>query len=73
MRTFYQSLYGEPMIWLRSLKVDSIESWTNFHAAFLKYWGENKYFDQYLIELNALKRKEDIVLTTFKRRFHGFY
>jgi hypothetical protein len=57
MRTFYQSLYGEPRIWLRSLKVDSIESWTDFHAAFLKYWGENKYFDQYLIELNALKRK----------------
>ena len=73
MRTFYQSLYGEPRICLRSLKVDSIESWTDFHAAFLKYWGENKYFDQYLIELNSLKRKEDEFITMSNRRFHNFY
>jgi len=34
MGTFYQSLYGEPMIWLRSLKVYSIESWIDFHVHF---------------------------------------
>jgi hypothetical protein len=25
MRTFYQSLYEEPRIWIRSLKINSIE------------------------------------------------
>jgi hypothetical protein len=73
MRKFYQSLYGEPWIWIRSLNINSIESWTDFCVAFLKYWGEKNYFDQYLIELNSFKRKEDEVVTTFNRRFHNFY
>jgi hypothetical protein len=32
-----------------------------------------KKIDQYLIELNSLKRKEDEALTMFNMRFHIFY
>jgi hypothetical protein len=72
-RIFCKSLFGDASFWFINLEACSIGSWTFFHVVFLKYWGERKYFDQYLIELNALKRKEDIVLITFKRRFHSFY
>jgi hypothetical protein len=42
MRTFYQCLYEETSLWIRILKVDSIESWTDFNATILKCWGEKK-------------------------------
>jgi hypothetical protein len=73
MRIFCKYLFGDVALWFRNLEACSIGSWTDFHDTFLRYWGENKSFDQYLIELNALKRKEDEVLTTFNIIFHSFY
>ena len=57
------------MVW----KFGSLLPWTDFHYAFLRYWGENKSIDQYLIEFNALKREEDEALITFNMIFHSFY
>jgi hypothetical protein len=51
----------------------SIGAWVDFHCAFLRYYGENKSFDQYLTKFNALRREEDEVFTQFKRRFYNFY
>jgi hypothetical protein len=73
MRIFCKYLFGDETLWFRNLEACSIGSWIDFHVAFLKYWGERKSFDQYLIELNDLKRKEDESLTTFNMRFHSFY
>ena len=73
MRIFCKSLFGDVALSFRNLEACSIGSWTDFHNAFLRHWGENKSFDQYLIEFNALNREEDEALLTFNRRFHNFY
>ena len=73
MRIFCKSLFGDVALWFNNLEVGSIGMWTNFHSAFFRYLGENKSFDQYLIEFNALKRKEDEYLITFNMIFHIFY
>jgi hypothetical protein len=50
MRKFYQSLYIEPRLWLRNLKVDSIESWADLHDAFLRYWVRTSHMNNtYLV------------------------
>jgi hypothetical protein len=55
------------------MKAYYICSWTYFHHVFLRYCGENKYVDQYLNELNNMRRGKEESLATFNRRFHGFY
>ena len=54
-------------------EVDSISSWTILHNVFLRYWGENKSFEQYLSEFYTLRREKDEVVIVFNRRFHNFY
>jgi hypothetical protein len=73
LRLFSKSLVGDVALWFRNLKACSICSWTDFHRVFLRYWGENKYVDQYLIELNNMRRGKEEALATFNMRFHSFY
>jgi hypothetical protein len=54
MRIFCKSLFGDVALWFRNMESFSICSCTDFYGAFLRYWGENKSFDQYLTEFNAL-------------------
>ena len=62
---FSKSLIRDVAIWFKSLKAESISSWTEFTDAFLKHLGENKSLDLYLADFYALKRKEDETLRIF--------
>jgi hypothetical protein len=73
MRLFSKYLFGDVALWFKSLGVDSIGSWIELYNAFLRYWGENKSFDQHLIEFCTLRRKEDESLAIFNMRFYSFY
>jgi hypothetical protein len=57
----------------RNLKDDSISSWTDLRNVFLRYWGENKSFEQYLSKFYALKKERYETVTHFNKRFHSFY
>ena len=45
----------------------------DFHDVFLRYWGENKSYEQYLSEFYVMKKREYESLIIFNRRFHIFY
>jgi hypothetical protein len=55
MRFFSKSLIKDAATWFKSLRTDSIGSWTEFSNAFLKYWGSYKSLDSYLADFYALK------------------
>jgi hypothetical protein len=73
VRTFSQYLHGNARLWFRNLKADSIGSWAYFHDLFLRYWGENKSYEQYLSEFSAMKRRRDETVVIFNRIFQNFY
>jgi hypothetical protein len=73
LRLFSKSLAQDVTLWFRNMKACSIFSWTDLHRVFLRYWGENKSIDQYLIELNNMRRGKEESLATFNNRFHNFY
>ena len=50
MRLFSKSFVGDVGFWFRNLKADSIGSWEELHDVFLKYWGKNKSYDQFLFK-----------------------
>jgi hypothetical protein len=73
MRVFSKSLFGDVSMWFKVLVYDSIGSWIELCNIFLKYWGENKSLDQYLIDFNVLMRGEEEDMVVFNRRFYRFY
>jgi len=73
MRSFCQSVHIDARLWFRNVEADSIISWIDLHDVFLRFWGENKSYDQYLTELYALKRRRDETVSQFNRKFHSFY
>jgi hypothetical protein len=73
LRLFSKSLVGDATLWFINLKACSIFSWIDFHLVFLRYWGENKYVDQYSIEINSMRRGKEESLATFNIRFQFFY
>jgi hypothetical protein len=73
MRLFSKSLFGDVVVWFRSLGVDSIGSWIELSNDFLKYWGENKSFDQYLADFHDLRRGEEEAMVVFNMRFYSVY
>lgn len=73
MRLFSKILFGDVALWFKGLGVDSIGSWIELCNTFLKYWCENKSFDQYLVDLNVLRRGVEETLVVFNRRFYNFY
>jgi hypothetical protein len=73
MRLFSKSLLGDVVVWFKGLGADSIGSWIELCDTFLKCWGENKSFDQYLHEFTTLRRGKNEVLSVFNRRFYNLY
>ena len=59
VRLFSQSLSGDVVVWFKCLGVSSIGSWIELCNAFIKWWGENKFLDQYLDDFNTLRRGEE--------------
>jgi hypothetical protein len=72
-RLFSKSLLGDVVVWFKGLGADSISSWIELCNTFLKGWGENKSFDQYLHVFITLRRGKKEVLSAFNRRFHILY
>ena len=72
-RLFSKYLFIDVAVWFMSLRVDSIGSWIKLSNAFLKHWGENKSFDQYLADFYTLRRGEGEVFSIFNRRFYYVY
>jgi hypothetical protein len=72
MRTFSQSLHEDARLWFRNLKVDSIGSLAYFHDLFLRYWGENKFYENFLSDFSAMKRRDEPIVN-FNRSFQKFY
>jgi hypothetical protein len=73
MRMFSKSLIKDVAAWFKSLRADSIGSWTEFSNAFLKYWGKYKSLDSYLADFYALRREQSQTLHIFNRKFNRMY
>ena len=73
MRLFLKSFARDAGFWFQNLKLDWIGSWEELHDLFLKYWGENKSYDQFISEFYSLKRENDEPITKFIWRFQSFY
>jgi hypothetical protein len=73
MRMFSKSLIKDVAAWFKSLRADSIGSWTEFSNAFLKYWGKYKSLDSYLANFYALRREQSQNLHIFNRNFNHMY
>jgi hypothetical protein len=73
MRLFSKYLFGDVTVWFKGLVDDSIGSWIELCNIFLKYWGENKSLDQYLVDFNVLRRGEEEVMVVFNIRFYRVY
>jgi hypothetical protein len=73
MRLFSKYLIKDAATWFKSLRTNSIGSWTEFSNAFLKYWGNYKSLESYLADFYALKREQDEALPVFNRRFYHVY
>jgi hypothetical protein len=73
MRIFVHSLQDKARKWFKALPpgyIDGIESLDN---AFLRQWGDKKYFMYYMIEFRYLKRKEGESVFDFSKRFIKMY
>jgi hypothetical protein len=73
MRYFSKSLIRDVALWFKGLRDDSIGSWIEFSNVFMKYWGENKSADSYLVDFYALKKQQNETLLVFNRRFCSIY
>jgi hypothetical protein len=73
MRFFVQSLDGEAKKWFRGLPLRSIAWIEALDDAFLRHWGDKKYFLYYIIEFGSLKRKEGESILDFSKRFNKMY
>ena len=67
MRVFVQSLDGEVRKWFRGLTPRSIAGIEALDDAFLRQWGDTKYFIYYIIEFGSLKRKEGESVSDFSK------
>lgn len=73
LRLFSKSLVGDAALWFKNIEAGSIGSWAELYDAFSRYWGENRSFDQYLIDFCTLKRGKEEVLVVFNKRFYSVY
>jgi hypothetical protein len=67
MRVFVQSLDGEARKWFRGLTPGSIVGIEALDDAFLRHWGDKKYFLYYITEFGSLKRKEGESVSDFSK------
>jgi hypothetical protein len=67
MRIFVHSLDGEARKWFRALPPGSIDGIEALDEAFLKNWGDKKYFLYYITEFGSLKKEEGNLFLTSQR------
>ena len=73
MRPFAKYLVGNVALWFRNMESCSICSWIGFHGVFLRYWSENKSYDQFISKFYSLIREKDEVVVMFNKRFYNLY
>ena len=55
LRMFCHSLKHGTHQWFQCLEASSISSWQGFQDIFLRYWGERKSYEKYLLELYSIQ------------------
>jgi hypothetical protein len=73
MKIFVHSLDEEDRKWFRALSPRSIDGIESLDDAFLRHWGDNKYFLYYITEFGSLKKKEGESISDFSKRFNKMY
>jgi hypothetical protein len=73
MRICVHSLDGEARKWFRALAPGSIDGIESLDDAFLRHWGDKKYFLYYIIEFGSLKKGEGESVSDFSKRFNKIY
>jgi hypothetical protein len=63
----------KPIKWFRSLSPGSIAGIEALDDAFLRHWGDKKYFLYYITKFGALKRKEGESMSDFSKIFNKMY
>ena len=70
---FVHSLDGEDRKWFRTLAPGSIDGIESLDDAFLRHWGDKKYFLYYITKFGSLKKKEREYVSDFSKRFNKMY
>jgi hypothetical protein len=70
MRFLFQIPFCEARKWFRGLAPGSITGIEALDEAFLRHWGDKKYFLYYITEFGSLKRKEGESISDFPKRFN---
>jgi hypothetical protein len=70
---FVHSLDGEARKWFRALAPGSIDGIEALDDAFLRHWGDKKYFLYYITEFGSLKKGEGEFVSDFSKRFNKMY
>jgi hypothetical protein len=73
MTFFVHSLDGEARKCLRGLAPRSIDGIESLDDAFLRHWGDKKYFLYYITEVGPLKKEEGEYVFDFSKRFNKMY
>jgi hypothetical protein len=73
MRVFVQSLDGEVRKWFRGLAPKAIAGIEALDGAFLRQWGNRKYFMYYMTKFGSLKKMEGESVSDFSKRFNKMY
>jgi hypothetical protein len=73
IRVFVHSLNGGARKWFRGLAPVSIDGIQALDDTLLITWGDKKDFLYYIIEFEALKRKEGEFVSYFSKRFNRMY
>jgi hypothetical protein len=73
MRIFVYRLDGEARKWFRDLSLGSIDGIESLDDAFLRHWGNKKYFLYYIIEFGSLKKGEGEYVSEFSKSFNKMY
>ena len=73
LRMFCHSLGQDAQQWFQCLEANSINSWQDLQDVFLTYWGENKSYEEHLLELYSIRRQSNESISEFNRRFQKIY
>jgi hypothetical protein len=73
MRLFVKILDGEVRKWFQDLPLPSITNIDVLYEAFIKKWGDRRYYMYYITEFLALKRKNGESISDFTKRFNKMY
>jgi hypothetical protein len=73
MRIFVHSLDGEARKWFRALAPEYIGGIEALYDAFLRHWGDKKYFLYYITEFGSLNKEVEEYVSNFSKRFNKMY